>query len=111
MSPRHAAGIAALALLLRLPVFLQPFWSGDEATYAALGNALLRGDVLYAQAVDHKPPLTALTYAGVLGLFGRDALGAVHVVSIAVVAATGVLLTVAGQGLGLDPRAAAGWPR
>jgi 4-amino-4-deoxy-L-arabinose transferase-like glycosyltransferase len=107
MSPRHAAGIAALALLLRLPVFLQPFWSGDEATYAALGNALLRGDAMYAQAVDHKPPLTALTYAGVLGLFGRDALGAVHVLSIAVVAATGVLLTVAGQGLGLDPRAAA----
>jgi 4-amino-4-deoxy-L-arabinose transferase-like glycosyltransferase len=96
-----------LALALRLPVFARVFWNGDEATYAALANALLGGQTLYVGAVDHKPPLVALTYAAVLGAAGRAALPAVHALSILVVAATGGLVARSGRQLGLDSHACA----
>lgn len=96
-----------LALALRLPVFAQAFWNGDEATYSALANSVLGGSTLYVGAVDHKPPLVVLTYAAVLGAAGRGAVEAVHALSLVVVAATGLLIGVAGRRLGLGPRAAA----
>jgi hypothetical protein len=104
---RLALVLLALALALRAPVFFQVFWNGDEATYAALANAVLGGHTLYVGAVDHKPPLVVLTYAGVLGAAGRSAVQAVHALSVLVVAATGWLLAWAGRRLGLNRRAAA----
>lgn len=93
--------LLAAALLLRLPIFFYPFFNGDEATYAALANALLDGHLLYVGAVDHKPPGIAASYALILGLFGRFQLDAVHLVAILVVAATAGLLGRVARRLGL----------
>ena len=104
---RLGLALLTLALTLRAPVFFQVFWNGDEATYAALANAVLDGHTLYVGAVDHKPPLVVWTYATVLGAAGRAAIPAVHALSILVVAATGWLLAWAGRRLGLELRTAA----
>jgi len=92
--------LVGLTLLLRAPIFIYPLFNGDEATYSALGNALLDGRPLYVGAVDHKPPGIAATYALLLGIFGRTALDAVHVASILVVAATAAALALLAEALG-----------
>ncbi len=95
--------VTLVALVTRAPVFLHPFLSGDEATYAALANAMLDGRWLYVDAVDHKPPLIAATYAVMLGICGRYDLQAVHLISIGVVVATAVLLALLARNLGAAP--------
>lgn len=57
---QHHKSILALVLLigllLRLPTFAAPVLSDDEAIYATTANAMVRGDALYRDVVDHKPP-------------------------------------------------------
>jgi 4-amino-4-deoxy-L-arabinose transferase-like glycosyltransferase len=65
---------AALTVLLRLPGLLEPHHYGDEGIFAAVARQLLRGDVLYAQVWDDKPPLVFWLYASVLALFGPSML-------------------------------------
>jgi len=48
--------ILLLGLALRLPTFARPLLSDDEAIYATTADAMRRGDVLYRDVVDHKPP-------------------------------------------------------
>jgi len=96
-----AAALVGLTLILRLPVFLYPFFNGDEATYTALANALLDGHTLYVGAVDHKPPMLALTYAAIYAGVGRYAIHWVHAISIVVVAATGLLIGAVGRSGGV----------
>jgi phosphoglycerol transferase MdoB-like AlkP superfamily enzyme len=98
------------AFVLRLPLFLVPFSSGDEATYSALARALLDGQTMYVGAVDHKPPLMAFTYAAVYLFAGFGGIHAVHALSVLVVALTGVLLRRVAEQMGMagsDARAAA----
>ena len=59
--------------------------------------------LLYVGAVDHKPPMSVLTYAAVYAVVGRFAIHAVHALSVMVVAATGLLLCRSGQLLGMRP--------
>lgn len=101
---RFALFLLVFTVLVRLPVFFYPFFNGDEATYRALGNALLDGNWLYVGAVDHKPPMIYLTYAAILGLFGGYRLHDVHLVSVIVVFLTALLVTAVGGSFGLSQR-------
>jgi 4-amino-4-deoxy-L-arabinose transferase-like glycosyltransferase len=67
-----AAAAFILPVLLRVPSFFEPHWYGDEGIFAAVAAQLLRGEVLYEGAWDHKPPLIFVLYAGVMGLFGES---------------------------------------
>ncbi len=44
-------------LILRLPSLFEPYWYADEGIYLTIGNALRRGEILYSQIHDNKPPL------------------------------------------------------
>ena len=43
-------------LILRLPSLFEPYWYADEGIYLTIGNALRRGEILYSQIHDNKPP-------------------------------------------------------
>ena len=63
-SPRAGLLLACtLAAVLRLPSFLYGVISDDEAIYDAMARTLAHGGVMYREAVDHKPPGLAYTYA------------------------------------------------
>src|SRR5262245_14958705 len=63
--------VFVLGAALRLPTFGRPLLSDDEAIYAATGDALGRGDLLYRDVVDHKPPLIYHVYQAGFAAFGR----------------------------------------
>lgn len=48
--------LIALFLFLRLPSLFEPYWYGDEGIYLTLGQAIRRGEVIYRQIHDNKPP-------------------------------------------------------
>ncbi len=59
-------GIALAVLLflfLRLPSLVEPHWYGDEGIYAAIGSEMSRGELLYLDTWDHKPPAIYVLYA------------------------------------------------
>jgi hypothetical protein len=99
MSLRRALILSALCLALgSAPLFFTSFLN-DDATYALVGQKLLRGALLYRDAVDNKPPLIYETFAASFALFGQESLVAIKVLSVAatlvcaaVVAALGDLL-------------------
>lgn len=84
--------LLAIAFLLRCPVFVYPFFNGDEATYNAIANSILNGNVLYSSVVDHKPPMIYLTYVLILSLSARYCIGVVQFVSIIIVVLTALML-------------------
>lgn len=61
-------GFCVIFYLLRLPSTIEPYWYGDEGIYQVIGMAMDKGQLLYTQIWDNKPPLLYLTYA----LFGGD---------------------------------------
>jgi hypothetical protein len=84
--------IFALGLALRLPTFLRPLLSDDEAIYATTADALRRGDLLYRDVVDHKPPLIYHLYRAGFALCGSyDTSGAHAFVVLAVMLTAGLL--------------------
>jgi 4-amino-4-deoxy-L-arabinose transferase-like glycosyltransferase len=85
--------IVAATLILRAPGWRDRFYSNDEATYSALAARVLSGGVMYADAVDHKPPGIVYTYAAVFRIAGTYALPAVRVLVAALVALTGIALS------------------
>lgn len=76
-----------LAAALRYPSFFEPRWYGDEGVFAAIGQSIRHGEVLYSQAWDNKPPLIFFSYALVQGAFGSGVF-ALHLVASMVVIAT-----------------------
>ena len=54
--------IFVLGVVLRVPTFCRALLSDDEAIYAVTADALGRGDLLYRDVVDHKPPLIYHVY-------------------------------------------------
>jgi hypothetical protein len=64
--------IAGLTALLRIPSLFEPLWYGDEAVYLTVGQQLLRGDLLYVDIFDNKPPALYYLTAGSLALFGHS---------------------------------------
>jgi len=71
--------VFALGVLLRLPAFSRPLLSDDEAIYATTADALLRGDLLYRDVVDHKPPLIYHVYQAGFAALGRYNTHGAHV--------------------------------
>ena len=67
--------------VLSVPVFCTRFLN-DMDYYALVSDKLLRGGVLYRDALDTKPPLVFLHYSAIFRLFGRDNLVAVKIVTM-----------------------------
>ncbi|PIS21730.1 hypothetical protein COY33_01975 [candidate division WWE3 bacterium CG_4_10_14_0_2_um_filter_42_7] len=60
-----------VTLFLRLPSFFEPYWQYDESITLSVAQGIRRGEVLYKEIADNKPPLLYLTMA----LFGGTLLG------------------------------------
>lgn len=101
--PRWTALLVALfavGIALRLPTFFHPLLSDDEAIYATTADALRRGDLLYRDVVDHKPPLIYHVYQlGFAALGAYDTQGA-HALVVLAVLLTAVFLMAAGKAAG-----------
>ncbi|HET9201186.1 MAG TPA: glycosyltransferase family 39 protein, partial [Dehalococcoidia bacterium] len=85
-----------VALVLIVPVgLLAPFFSEpferDEGVFATLAQTILRGDIPYRDAWDHKPPMVAMWYAGSFAVFG-ESIEAPRIAAAASAALTAVLL-------------------
>ena len=100
-----------LGVVLRLPTFGRPMLSDDEAIYATTADALGRGDLLYRDVVDHKPPLIYHVYqAGFAALGPYNTHGAHALVILAVLLTAGFLFAIKrreGSGGGEGPALAA----
>lgn len=101
MRPSSAqARLVAACLIcaaLRLPAFEYGVISDDEAIYDAMAGSIAAGGVMYRDAVDHKPPGLAYTYAllhRAAGGNGPLAMGLVHLLGLA--AAVGTCLALYG---------------
>jgi len=82
----------ALGFLVRVPTFCRPLLSDDEAIYATTADALVRGDLLYRDVVDHKPPLIYHVYqAGFAALGHYNTHGAHALVILSVLLTAGFL--------------------
>lgn len=93
----RAALVAGGALLIsHLPALLSPAPIQDESVYVIVARELLRGDRLYVDIIDRKPPLLYWTYAAILDLFGTHGWLALHLVGVLWVAATMAALYLAG---------------
>src|SRR5260370_20987654 len=91
---------AALILLAHLPSFFHRLLDGDEAIYASIAGLMNGGAPLYAEGgVDNKPPGILWVYAATFRVFGTYQMTAVHVVALLVVAATCLLIFLAGRQL------------
>lgn len=100
--PRATGSLAVLAVLslvlvLRMPSARWDAISDDEGIYDATAQVLNAGGLLYRDAVDHKPPGLAFTYAAIGGLVGPQASGSAR---MAAVHAFGALVAL-GTALGL----------
>src|SRR6185295_1286921 len=90
--PAVVLAVFALGVLLRVPAFFRPLLSDDEAIYATTADALARGDRLYRDVVDHKPPLIYHVYQAGFGALGRyNTHGAHALVILAVLVTAGFL--------------------
>jgi hypothetical protein len=84
-----------LGVVLRLPTFGRPMLSDDEAIYATTADAMARGDLLYRDVVDHKPPLIYHVYqAGFAALGPYNTHGAHALVILAVLLTAGFLFAI-----------------
>ena len=63
------AAIIAAAFLLRVPSIAEPLGI-DQGLWASAARALSRGQVLYQDVWDHKPPGIFLTYLGIFSVLG-----------------------------------------
>src|SRR5215471_2787005 len=81
-SPHRTLIVAFVGIcVFSVPVFLTRFLN-DMDYYALISDKLLRGGVLYRDAIDTKPPLVFLHYAGIFKLFGLDNFVAVKIVTM-----------------------------
>jgi hypothetical protein len=82
--------IALLALLVRIPSIAEPL-GVDQCFWASSARALARGQMLYVDVWDHKPPGTTLMYFAAFTLFGWTP-ASIAWADIVASAATAVLL-------------------
>ncbi len=100
VAPAVFLAVFAVGLALRLPTFLRPLLSDDEAIYATTADALQRGDLLYRDVVDHKPPLIYHLYRLGFSLCGGYDTQGAHALVILAVLLTGALLRAIRRGEG-----------
>jgi 4-amino-4-deoxy-L-arabinose transferase-like glycosyltransferase len=91
-------GIIALILLfgflLRIPYFIHTLQDIDEGSHAAIATILMDGGLLYANAVDNKPPGIFCIYLATFFLFGKYNMIAVHAVAFLCTLATAMILSI-----------------
>jgi len=102
--------VFAVGMLLRVPTFGRAMLSDDEAIYAITADALSRGDLLYRDVVDHKPPAIYQVYRAGFAVFGAYQTHGAHLfVIVAVLVTAAFLLLMRGrEGGGGAALAAAG---
>lgn len=103
--PRHFRIILAFALLafvLRIPAFVYPVFSEEEASEAAVSSAVARGAELYRDVPAPEPPLGYLWTAAQYGVFGDLRQRAVHGTALLAVLASILILGMAARALGGD---------
>lgn len=88
-----------VVLWQRWPTFGFSLWNVDEAIHAAAARTILDGGVLYRDAIDQRTPLTYYVEAGIFRLCGENNLWAVRCGIALLIAATGILLYLAGRRL------------
>jgi Dolichyl-phosphate-mannose-protein mannosyltransferase len=69
---RTGALLLGVALLTRVPGLVRPWFERDEAYIGVQAAALRRGEQLYVDVIDRKPPLAPFVYAVVSVVFGAD---------------------------------------
>lgn len=84
--------LAAVALAIRLPSFLHPFWSPDEGYLAVQARILANGGELYETVVDRKPPLLPWLYEAAYTLLGDGSVQAMKLLAVAAQFGTAALL-------------------
>ena len=84
----------------RLPLASIPITCVDEAIYATAAHTIVRGGVMYHDAVDICAPITPYIYAGVFSLFGVNNMTAVRMALLALVIATAWLVYALGRRIG-----------
>jgi hypothetical protein len=83
--------LVVLAVLVpRLPTLAEPLGM-DQALFAVIGEGLLRGERLYVDLWDHKPPAIYALYAGVIAVAGA-APWAIALAALGAAVATALLL-------------------
>ncbi|HUC76499.1 MAG TPA: glycosyltransferase family 39 protein [Vicinamibacterales bacterium] len=90
--PRRTLILSIVGIcVLSVPVFCTRFLN-DMDYYTLVSDKLLRGAVLYRNAIDTKPPLVFLHYLAIFKLFGPDSVTAVKVVTMGCLAASSLLM-------------------
>ena len=103
--PAMAILASVAVLIVHLPAFSHRLLDGDEAVYGSIAALMNQGGTLYGDGgVDNKPPGIFWTYAVTFDLFGTYQMTAVHLVALAAMAATCVLLFLIGRSIS-GPRA------
>src|ERR1700680_3399902 len=93
--------IAVTVFIAHLPSFVHRLLDGDEAIYGSIAALLNTGGELYGPGgVDNKPPGIFWVYAATFRAAGTYQMTAIHLVGLAVITATCVLLFVIGRDLG-----------
>src|SRR5712692_7327953 len=94
------AAVTAPILIVHAPSFFHRLLDGDEAIYGSIAALMNLGDPMYAQGgVDNKPPGIFWVYAVTFRLFGTYQMTAIHAIALLTIAATCVLIFVAGRQL------------
>ncbi|HZC76755.1 MAG TPA: glycosyltransferase family 39 protein, partial [Ktedonobacterales bacterium] len=92
--------VAATVFIAHAPSFFHRLLDGDEAIYGSIAALMNLGDPLYAQGgVDNKPPGIFWVYAITFRVFGTYQMTAVHAIALLAIAATCVLIFLAGRHL------------
>jgi hypothetical protein len=100
------AAVLLVGLALRLPTFTRQVLSDDESIYTVIADAMRRGDVLYRDVVDHKPPAIYDVYLASATLLGPYNTQGAHALAVVAVLLCGVALAWGARRLWPDPRAA-----
>src|SRR5260370_10759762 len=98
------AAAAAPVLIVHALSLFHRLLDGDEAIYGSIAALMNLGDPLYAQGgVDNKPPGIFWVYAVTFRVFGTYQMTAIHAIALLTIAATCVLIFVAGRQLARSP--------
>jgi hypothetical protein len=89
--PRSLLGLIAAVFALRSASFLFDIQNLDEVHFGLVGRSILDGGLPYVDAIDIKPPLTYLAYTA-SGIFGGMSLWPVHLLGVAWLVATCLVL-------------------
>jgi 4-amino-4-deoxy-L-arabinose transferase-like glycosyltransferase len=92
--------VAAVVILAHAPSFFHRLLDGDEAIYGSIAALMNSGGRLYAEGgVDNKPPGIFWVYAATFHFAGTYQMTGVHLVALAAVGATCVVLFLAARAI------------